>query len=125
MALKGAPGARRRRLQRAGALVLDVPGRGGRVGVGDLLRELGRRGITKVLVEGGSQVLGALLDARLADRLVLFVAGRVLGGGDALPVFGGKGVARLRDAARIKEMTVRPVGPDFQIEGTLVFPGGN
>ncbi len=125
VALKGAPGARRRRLQRAGALVLDVPGRGGRVGVGDLLRELGRRGITKVLVEGGSQVLGALLDARLADRLVLFVAGRVLGGGDALPVFGGKGVARLRDAARIKEMTVRPVGPDFQIEGTLVFPGGN
>jgi diaminohydroxyphosphoribosylaminopyrimidine deaminase/5-amino-6-(5-phosphoribosylamino)uracil reductase len=125
VALKGAPRSRRRSLQRAGALVLDVPGRGGRVGVGGVLRELGRRGITKVLVEGGSEILGALLDARLADRLVLFVAGRILGGRGALPVFGGKGVARLRDAARIKEMTVRPVGPDFQIEGTLVFPGGN
>ena len=65
-----------------------------------------------------------MLDARLADRLVLFVAGRVLGGRAALPVFGGRGASRLRDAARLEKMTVRPVGRDYRIEGSLTFPGG-
>jgi len=122
LTLKAAPEARRRRLRGAGALVLDVPGRDGQVSVGGALRELARRGITSVLVEGGSEVLGAMLDARMADRLALFVAGRVLGGRGALPVFGGRGVGRLRDAVRIRDMSVRPVGQDFLVEGTLVFP---
>lgn len=122
--LRSAPAERRRRLQAMGALVLDVPGRSGHVSVDSTVRELGRRGISSVLVEGGSEVLGAMLDARLADRLVLFVAGRVLGGRAALPVFGGRGVGRLRDAARLEGMTVRPVGRDFRIEGSLTFPGG-
>ena len=125
LTLRRAPGGRRRRLKDAGALVLDVPGRKGQVSVGGALRELARRGITSVLVEGGSEVLGAMLDARMADRLVLFVAGRVLGGRGALPVFGGRGVGRLRDAAHIRDMRVRPVGRDFRVEGTLVFPRGD
>jgi len=122
--LRSASAGRRRRLQVAGALVLDVPGRNGQVSIDRAVRELGRRGIGSVLVEGGSEVLGAMLDARLADRLVLFVAGRVLGGRAALPVFGGRGASRLRDAARLEKMTVRPVGRDYRIEGSLTFPGG-
>jgi len=122
--LRSAPAARRRKLQTAGALVLDVPGRNGQVSVARAVRELGRRGVTSVLVEGGSEVLGSMLDARLADRLVLFVAGRVLGGRGALPVFGGRGAGRLRDAARLEKITVRPVGRDFRIEGLLAFPKG-
>ena len=123
--LKGAPTARRRRLQGAGALVLEVPGRDGQVSIPRALEELGRRGIASVLVEGGSEVLGAMLDERLADRLVLFVAGRLLGGRGALPVFGGRGAGRLRDAALLKKITVRPVGRDYRIEGTLAFPRGD
>jgi diaminohydroxyphosphoribosylaminopyrimidine deaminase / 5-amino-6-(5-phosphoribosylamino)uracil reductase len=124
MTLRGASAARRRRLERRGALVIEAPGRNGRIAVGQALRELSRRGIASVLVEGGSEVLGALLDARLADRVVLFVSGRLLGGRGAVPVFGGRGTARLRHAARMDRITVRPVGPDFRIEGKLRFPRG-
>ena len=124
MTLRGASAARRRRLEERGALVIEAPGRNGRIRVGRALRELWRRGITSVLVEGGSEVLGSLLDAQLADRIVLFVAGRLLGGRGAVPVFGGRGTARLRRAARMDRITVRPVGPDFRIEGTLRFPRG-
>ena len=119
--LRGASGPRRRRLERAGALVIEVPGRNGRVGVGAALRELGRRGITSVLIEGGSEVLGSALDERLGDRLVVFVAGRLIGGRQALPVFGGRGVAGLRRSPRLKDITVRTIGPDLRIEGRLVF----
>jgi len=124
MTLRGASAARRRRLEERGALVIEAPGRNGRIRVRRALRELWRRGITSVLVEGGSEVLGSLLDAQLADRIVLFVAGRLLGGRGAVPVFGGRGTARLRRAARMDRITVRPVGPDFRIEGTLRFPRG-
>ena len=124
MTLRGAPAARRRRLEEKGALVIEAPGRKGRISVEPMLRELSRRGIASVLVEGGSEVLGALLDSRLADRIVLFVAGRLLGGRGAVPVFGGRGATRLRHAARIDRITVRPVGPDFRIEGRLRFARG-
>ncbi len=122
--LAGAPAGRRRRLEAAGALVLEVPGRDGRISLPRALRELGRRGISSVLVEGGSEVLGSVLDGRIGDRLVLFVAGRVLGGRRALPVFGGRGAARLRDAPRLREVSVHSVGRDLRIDGRLVFPRG-
>lgn len=121
--LPGASPARRRRLERAGALVLEVPGRRGRVDLRRALAELGRRGITSVLVEGGSEVLGSALDAGVGDRLALFVAGRILGGRGALPAFGGLGVRWLGEAASLREMTVRPAGPDLLIEGRLAYPG--
>src|SRR3989449_11344105 len=79
--LPGAPARRRRRLERAGALVLEVAGRDGRISVGGALRELGRRGISSVLIEGGSELLGSALDERLGDRLVVFVAARPTRGG--------------------------------------------
>jgi len=122
MTLRGAPRERRRRLEERGALVLESRGRGGRIAVGPALRELARRGVSSVLVEGGSEVLGALLDSRQVDRIVLFVAGRVLGGRSALPVFGGRGAARLGKAALMDDMRVRRVGPDLRIEGSLRFP---
>jgi len=122
--LAGAPAGRRRRLEAAGALVLEVAGRDGRISLDRALRELGRRGISSVLVEGGSEVLGSLLDGRIGDRIVLFVAGRVLGGRQALPVFGGRGAARLRDAPQLREVRVRPIGRDLRIDGRLVFPRG-
>ncbi len=103
-------------------VVLEVPGRDGRIRLGAALRELGRRGITSVLIEGGSELLGSALDERLGDRLVVFVAGRLIGGRRSLPVFGGRGAARLRQAPRLREITVRAVGPDLRVEGRLEFP---
>lgn len=120
--LPQAPRARRRRLEEAGALVLEVPGRAGRIDLARALRELGRRGITSVLIEGGSEVLGSALDQRIGDRAVLYVAGTILGGRKALPAFGGGGAGRLSEAARLGDLSVRPLGRDFVVEGRLLYP---
>ncbi len=120
--LPGAPRARRRRLERAGALVLEAPGRRGRVRLRDALRALGRRGIRSVLMEGGSEMLGSALDERIGDGVVLFVAGTILGGRGALPAFGGVGAGRLADAARLEELAVRRAGGDLILRGRLVHP---
>jgi len=118
--LRGAPARRRERLEKAGALVLEVPGRNGRIDLRRALRELGRRCISSVLIEGGSEVLGCAIDTGIGDRLVLFVAGRLLGGRAALPVIGGRGAGRLSEAVRIADMTVHRLGGDFVVRGRLL-----
>jgi diaminohydroxyphosphoribosylaminopyrimidine deaminase / 5-amino-6-(5-phosphoribosylamino)uracil reductase len=123
LTLPGAPGTRRRRLEKAGALVVEVQGRNGRIDLRTALAELGRRGVTSLLVEGGSEVLGDALDRGIGDRLVLYVAGRILGGREALPAFGGRGARLLSEAASLREMNVRALGRDFIVEGRLVRPG--
>lgn len=122
LTLRGAPKARRSRLERAGALVVEVAGRDGRVDLRSALAELARRGIRSVLIEGGSETLGSALDERLGDRLTLFVAGTILGGRGALPVFGGRGAGLIGEAARLRQIAVRPLGRDFLVEGRLLYP---
>ncbi len=123
LTLPGAPRRRRARLEAAGALVVEVPGRDGRIELRAALRELGRRGVSSVLLEGGSELLGSALDAGVGDALALFVAGRLVGGRDALSAFGGSGAARLREAAGVRELRLRRLGSDLLVEGRLEFPG--
>jgi diaminohydroxyphosphoribosylaminopyrimidine deaminase/5-amino-6-(5-phosphoribosylamino)uracil reductase len=122
LTLKGASQVRRRKLERAGALVLEIPGRNGRVSLKPALAELGRRGVTSVLIEGGGEVLGSALDERIGDRVVLFVSGRLIGGRGARPAFSGTGAARLGEATRVRDLSIRRIGPDLLVEGRLGFP---
>lgn len=80
---RGAPARRRAALERAGAEVLVLPPRGGRVSLRALLRRLGDRGARTVLVEGGATLHGALLAEDLADAVRLYQAPIVLGAGPA------------------------------------------
>lgn len=120
---RDAPLRRRRRLEMAGALVIDVPARNGRLSLRPALAELGRRGILSVLIEGGGEVLGSALDEKIGDRVVLYVAGMVIGGRRGRPAFGGRGVARLSQAMRVRDLTVSDLGSDLVIDGMPVFPG--
>ena len=75
-----APSERRDRLASAGCEVAVFPGEGP-VPVGMLLQELGRRGMTNILVEGGGRVLGSFLDSGEVDAAEVFIA-PILEGGD-------------------------------------------
>ncbi len=74
--------------------------------------ELGRRGLTRVLVEGGAHLSAALLRAGLVDRLAWFRAPLLLGG-DGVPVASGFGIDRLGDAPRFDRLAVAELGGDL------------
>jgi diaminohydroxyphosphoribosylaminopyrimidine deaminase/5-amino-6-(5-phosphoribosylamino)uracil reductase len=116
---RNAPAARRLRLERAGATILEVGSRGGRVDLRAALRALGRRGIASVLIEGGGDVLGAALDQKVGDRLVLYVAPRLLGGTGARPAFAGRGAAPVAGGAHLIAPRWRRVGSDWVVEARL------
>jgi len=73
-------------------------GRGGRVDLLRALRLLHRRGVRRLLVEGGGDVLGALFDRGLVDQVAVFVAPKIVGGIGAQVAVAGRGRARMDEA---------------------------
>ncbi|MBS0151188.1 MAG: bifunctional diaminohydroxyphosphoribosylaminopyrimidine deaminase/5-amino-6-(5-phosphoribosylamino)uracil reductase RibD [Nitrospira sp.] len=114
-----APAARRSALQKKGVEVLTVPAIHGHVSLPVLLKELGRRGITSLLVEGGGEVNAAMLGAKLVDHVRLYIAPLLLGGQDAKGVIGGVSPTRLKRAIKLCHVATRLVGNDLMVEGDL------
>lgn len=83
-----------------------------------VLRELGKRGVTSVLIEGGGEVLGQAFDERLVDEVVFYIA-PILGGGPKVAV-AGQGVGATAEAIRLKDPVYRRIGPDIRVSGRLV-----
>ena len=97
----------------AGAEVLKIPaGPDGRPAASAILAALGGRGITRLLVEGGSRMATALLEAGLVDRIAWFRA-PVLIGADGLPATAMLGLQRLSAAPRFHLAAVERLGPDL------------
>jgi diaminohydroxyphosphoribosylaminopyrimidine deaminase/5-amino-6-(5-phosphoribosylamino)uracil reductase len=109
-------------LQRLGATVVIVPAEHGRVSLKACLTELGKRGITTVLLEGGSELNASALRAGLINRLQVYVAPSLLGGQDAKGVFGGTSPTSLTDAMPLKDVQVKRVGKDLFIEAMVASP---
>ena len=105
-------------LRTAGATVVPVETRDGRVDPRAALAALADREVRAVLVEGGSDVHGAFVDAGLVDRVAVFVAPRLLGGRQATPSIGGFG-RPLAGALRLGTLEVVRVGDDLLIEADL------
>jgi diaminohydroxyphosphoribosylaminopyrimidine deaminase / 5-amino-6-(5-phosphoribosylamino)uracil reductase len=107
-----APPAMREALQAKGVEVVEVAADAdGRVDVAAAARELGNRGLTRVLVEGGSEVAAAFLRANLIDRLTAYRAGLLMGAGNRSAV-GPLGLSRLDFAPRFSLVSTRRVGDD-------------
>lgn len=103
---------RARALERAGVEVFRFSlGPDGALDLESGLRRLAERGITRVLVEGGARLAGALLARRLVDRLCWFRA-PILMGGDGVAALPPLGIDRMDDALRLPCISTEPVGED-------------
>lgn len=119
-----APEERREALEEAGCGVLRVNTRMEKyIDLRNLLEFLGKKHFTNLLIEGGGEVLASAFGARLVDRLVAFVAPKVIGGRDAAGPVGGVGVSGLRDAVKLHEMKMRRIGGDLMIDALVRYPG--
>lgn len=106
------------------AEVIRVPrGPDGRVGLEAALRALAARGLHRVLVEGGGEVIRSFLDARLFDTLRVYQAGVVVPGGRSW--VGGPPLALLADATRLERVAVAPIGPDVVMTWRAVHRDGD
>ncbi len=114
-----APRKKLTQLEARGIEVLTFPGRGGRVPLPALLSALAKRRITSLLLEGGSELNASALRAGLVDRVMLYVAPRLLGGRNAIGLIGGLSPARLGDAVALERLSIRKIGDDMLIQGDI------
>lgn len=81
------------------------------------LRELGRRGIMRVLIEGGGYTLGSAVDDGLAQQIVFYVAPTLAGG--RVVAVAGRGAARLERAPKLLDARFQRLGQCLRISGTV------
>ncbi len=84
--------------------------------LGDVLDELGGRGVLQLLVEGGARVAHEFHAAGLVDRYVLYLAPALFGGSDARPLFEGPGAATMADLWRGRLCSLTSLEGDIRLE---------
>ena len=105
-------------LRARGAEIVLLPNAQDKVALGDLLLELGRRGINEVLAEAGTRLNGSLLREGCVDELLIYQA-PILLGDSARGMFGLAELTNLAGARRLDIIERRAVGADFRIRARL------
>jgi len=118
--LTGVESPKRVSLEALGVRTSVVGGTATSVDLAKAIEALGAAEITAVLVEGGQHLATALLEARLVDRLCVFVAPKVVGG-DGLNWAGSLGVTSMDQAISLTDVGIQSHGDDVCIEGTCVY----
>jgi diaminohydroxyphosphoribosylaminopyrimidine deaminase/5-amino-6-(5-phosphoribosylamino)uracil reductase len=104
-------------LEKLGARVFVAPQDDGEVDLVKFMKQLSDSGIRSILLEGGSALDGAMVDARLVDKFAIFVAPKIIGGKDAKGPISGIGAGLVTDALLLKKLKVEQIGTDYLFEG--------
>ena len=83
------------------------------------MKKLGEMGIASVLIEGGSSLNSHALEYGIVDKVMFFIAPKIIGGRESYPAVGGKPSKNFPDAYRIKDIKINRIGGDILIEGYL------
>ena len=110
---------RKKKLQDIGVEVLFIKRKKEQVDLPLLMDKLGKMEITSIMIEGGSEVSGNALKEKLIDKVICFLAPKIIGGKNAPGPVGGQGIAKLKDFIQVKEMSVTKLGNDLVIEGNI------
>ena len=113
----GVPRDKAGALEALGVEVLFPPD-GARIwSLAQVLAELGRHEVAALLVEGGSRVFTSFIEEGLADKAILTLAPRLLGGAAAPGLFGGDGAGRVAGAVALKRTRSFRIEDDIIVEG--------
>ena len=80
-----------------------------------VLADLGQKNVTSLLIEGGGEILGHALDQRLIDKVQVYVAPLLTGGG--VMAFAGHGVSSSIHAARLERVHFERIGHNVCVTG--------
>jgi len=111
---------RRKRLERIGVRVEVFERSDGRASIEALVELLARERYLSLMIEAGSRVNWSVLESGVADKIYFYYAPKILGGTQSLPVAGGTGRRRRRDAIRFHDVKLHSIaGDEFAVEAWL------
>ena len=104
-------------LRKKGARVLVIKDRDEKVDLKELLKRLGKLEIVSLLVEGGGRINASFLENSLVDKVLFFVAPKIIGGEEAITPVEGEGIERIKDAIELRDISIKRLGEDVLVEG--------
>jgi diaminohydroxyphosphoribosylaminopyrimidine deaminase / 5-amino-6-(5-phosphoribosylamino)uracil reductase len=114
---------RRKRLESLGVRVEVLEGRDGRANPHALVDLLAREKYLSLMIEAGSKVNWSILESGVADKIFFYYAPKILGGLQSLPVAGGVGRRRRKDAIQVRDVRLHSIASDeFAVEAWLTLP---
>ncbi len=115
---------RRKALESKGIEVVALDGKDGRTNLCGVVELLAQRKHLSLMIEAGSKVNWATLEANIIDKIYFYYAPKILGGMQSLPVAGGTGRRRRIDAIELERLKIHPIPPDeYAIEAYVHRPG--
>lgn len=111
-----APKSKMNGLKKRGIDLKIFKSKGGKIPLTPLLRFLGGRNISSVLVEGGSEIFGSAIDEGVVDKFYWFIAPKIIGGRNAKPAVGGEGIAKMTQAMNLDNFNFKQIGSDILVE---------
>jgi diaminohydroxyphosphoribosylaminopyrimidine deaminase/5-amino-6-(5-phosphoribosylamino)uracil reductase len=111
-------------LERAGVAVVRVPAKRGHVDLHAVLRNLGKHQILNVLLEAGTELNGAALEAGIVDKMILFYAPKIMGTG-GVPMADLSAARWFPKSPALMNITINRYGPDFCVQGYFHDVYGN
>ena len=101
------------------AEILLVKEKNRQVNLKDLMKKLAKKEISNILVEGGGTLIGSLFDEKLVDKILFFIAPKIIGGKNSISSIQGEGINNLKEAPILKNINFKRIGSDILIEGNL------
>ena len=105
------------KLHQKGVQVLVLKPKAGLVDLNELMKELGKSGITPIMVEGGAELSGNAIKERIIDRILIFTAPKIIGNG--LGPIKNLGIKKVNKAIKLKNIITKKIGKDLLVEGDL------
>lgn len=111
---------RQDKIKAKGAQVLALKGKNGSFPMDKLMKELARRKIASILIEGGGETNARALSAGIVDKVNFFMSPKIIGGSKSPTPVEGEGIDSLSKAIKIKDFSAVKIGEDFLIEGYII-----
>jgi len=106
-------------LRDLGVKVIEVPSKNNKVNLKELVKKLGQEGIDSILIEGGGTLNFSALEANIVDKIIFYIAPKILGGEDSKSSIAGRGFSELNQAVNLINMNYRRIGEDLVVEGYI------
>jgi len=106
-------------LESMGVGVLIIPDSGGMVNLMELMKELGKIGVDSILLEGGGTLNFSALEENIIDKVLFFIAPKIIGGYSAKTPVEGVGKKTIGEAYNLVNTNVSTIGDDVVIEGYI------
>lgn len=99
--------------------VIIIEEKKGQVDLNPLIKKLGELGIDSILLEGGSTLNYSALEENIVDKVMIYIAPKIIGGESSKTPVGGRGIDKLKDAFKLKNIAINILDEDILVEGYI------